>query len=71
MIDNISSKFNAKKSDCTLQFSNYNSGIYSEFTERVIACEALQFILDYFNLMKSLILVNKNKNNLLFFYFSD
>ena len=58
MIDNISNKFSSKKSDINLFINNNNSVMYYEFTERIIAIETLQFVLDYFNLMKPLVLVS-------------
>lgn len=58
MIENISNKFSSKKADFNLFINNNNSVTFYEFTERIIAIESLQFVFDYFNLMKPLFLVN-------------
>lgn len=53
-VENLTSKM--KKGDLNLSFNCMSNQIYNEFTERIIAVESLQFILDYFNLMKTMIL---------------
>jgi len=57
LIENLNSKLKSKKSDFNLVFTSSNSNFYNEFTERVVAIESLQFILDHFQVMKNLILV--------------
>lgn len=57
LIENLNNKMKTKKSDLNLIFFNSNSNLYNEFTERVIAIESLQFVLDHFLVMKNLILV--------------
>ena len=58
LIENLNNKLKSKKSDFNLVFTSSNANFYNEFTERVIALESLQFILDHFQVMKSLILVH-------------
>ena len=58
LIENLNNKLKSKKSDFNLVFTSSNANFYNEFTERVIALESLQFILDHFQVMKSLILVS-------------
>ena len=58
LLENLNNKLKTKKSDFNLLFNNSNSNLYNEFTERVIAIESLQFILDHFQVMKNLILVS-------------
>lgn len=55
LVENFNNKLKTKKTDINLLFNN--SSILNEFTERVVAIESLQFVLDNFEVMKQLVLV--------------
>lgn len=63
LIENYNNKIKAKKPDNNLLFNNSNYSIFNDFTERVVAIESLQFILDHFLIMKPIILVNLKIQN--------